>query len=143
MRNFIFRRTFTEEMHTNWMNTKVASGDVIQYIAIEKDTNKPIGSVYYRDIDHHNNSAEFGIFIGEDDARGKGYGKEITGLFIRFGMSELGLHRIQLRVLVGNDAAYKTYEKSGFVKEGIFRDMEKLDGQYRDVIFMAIISDNE
>ena len=143
MRNFIFRNTFTEEMHKNWMNTKVASGDVIQYIAIEKDTNKPIGSVYYRDVDHHNNSAEFGIFIGEDDARGKGYGKEITSLFTKFGLSELGFHRIQLRVLAGNEAAYKTYEKAGFVKEGIFRDMEKLDGQYRDVIFMAIISDNE
>lgn len=143
MKNFIFRETFTEEMHKNWMNTKVATGQVVQYIAVEKDTNRPIGSVYYRDVDFNNKSAEFGIFIGEDDARGKGYGKEITSLFIDFGFANLGFHRIQLRVLAGNEAAYKTYENAGFVKEGVFHDMEKLDGKYHDVIFMAIVGDND
>ena len=29
------------------------------------------------------------------------------------------------------------YEKAGFVQEGIFHDMVMLDGQYRDVVFMA------
>ncbi len=142
MNNFIFREAITEEMHNNWMNTKVATGQVIQYIAVERDTNRPIGSVYYRDVDFNNNSAEFGIFIGEDDARGKGYGKEITNLFTAFGLNDIGFHRIQLRVLAGNVAAYKTYENAGFVKEGVFHDMERLDGKYHDVIFMAIINDN-
>ena len=34
--NFIFRETFTAEMHENWMNTRVASGEVVQYIIEEK-----------------------------------------------------------------------------------------------------------
>lgn len=29
---------------------------------------------YFRDIDWENNRAEYGIFIGEEDAAGKGYG---------------------------------------------------------------------
>lgn len=139
MKNFIFRQTFTDQMHINWMNTKVASGEVIQYVAIEKVTGRPIGSVYYRDIDTDYNSAEFGIFIGEDDARGQGFGKEMTRLFTKYGLSELGFHRIQLRLLAANEAAYKTYEDAGFVKEGVFHDMVKLDGSYQDVIFMAIV----
>ena len=28
-KNFIFRERFTEEMHNNWMRTKVASGEVV------------------------------------------------------------------------------------------------------------------
>ncbi len=142
MKNFIFRKPFTKEMHINWMNTKVAAGEVIQYIAVEKGTDRPIGSVYYRDIDYGYNSAEFGIFIGEDDARGKGYGKEITRLFTHYGIVDLGFHRIQLRLLEGNDAAYKTYEAAGFIKEGVFHDMVRLDAEYKDIIFMAIIADN-
>ena len=30
--NFIFSETFTEEMHNRWMDTKVKSGEVIQFI---------------------------------------------------------------------------------------------------------------
>lgn len=139
-KNFIFREQFTYEMHKHWMETKVKDGEVVQYIIISADDNSPVGSVYYRDIDMHNKSAEFGIFIGEDSARGKGIGTEATTLFTRYGLEDLGFHRISLRVLDGNDGAYRAYEKSGFVKEGVFRDMVYLDGKYRDVIFMAVLS---
>ena len=82
VQNFIFREKFTRQMHENWMHNKVETGQVIQYIVEEKKNNRPIGSVYFRDVNENYNSAEFGIFIGEDDARGKGYGKEITSLFV-------------------------------------------------------------
>ena len=141
VQNFIFRQTFTSEMHRSWLATKVATGQVVQYIIIDKADDKPVGSVYYRDIDGHNRSAEYGIFIGEESARGKGLGTETAKLFTDFGFAELQLHRISLRVLAKNPAARRSYEKAGFVQEGIFRDMELLDGQYRDVVFMARLAE--
>lgn len=137
--NFIFREKFTSQMHENWMHTQVETGRVIQYIVEEKDDHRPVGSVYFRDVNRLYNSAEFGIFIGEDDARGKGYGKEITSLFVNYGFESLGLHRIQLRLVKGNTAAARTYKSVGFREEGEFRDMVKLDGEYRTVIFMSIL----
>ena len=68
--NFIFRQTFTPEMHRNWLKTKVATGEVVQYIIVDKAADTAVGSVYYRDVDHTFNSAEYGIFIGEESARG-------------------------------------------------------------------------
>jgi RimJ/RimL family protein N-acetyltransferase len=41
-----------------------------------KDTERGIGSVYLQKIDMENKTAEFGIFIGEDDENGKGFGSE-------------------------------------------------------------------
>ena len=41
-----------------------------------------------------------------------------------------------------NTAARRSYEKAGFVQEGIFRDMELLGGAYRDVVFMAKLAEN-
>ena len=111
VQNFIFRQTFTPEMHRSWLATKVATGQVVQYIIIDKADDKPIGSVYYRDIDGHNRSAEYGIFIGEESARGKGLGTETAKLFTDFGFAELQLHRISLRVLAENTAARRSYEK--------------------------------
>ena len=138
VQNFIFRQTFTPEMHRSWLAAKVATGQVVQYIIIDKADAKPVGSV---DIDSHNRSAEYGIFIGEESARGKGLGTETAKLFTDFGFAELQLHRISLRVLAENTAARRSYEKAGFVQEGIFRDMELLDGQYRDVVFMARLAE--
>ena len=92
VQNFIFRQTFTPEMHRSWLATKVATGQVVQYIIIDKADDKPVGSVYYRDIDNHNRSAEYGIFIGEESARGKGLGTETARLFTDFGFAGLHLH---------------------------------------------------
>ena len=137
VRNFIFRQPFTPEMHRNWLATKVASGQVVQYIIEEKATGRPVGSVYFRDVDPVNHSAEYGIFIGEEDARGRGFGTETARLFTDFGFAHLGLHRISLRLLADNLPARRSYEKAGFAVEGTFRDMVLLDGRYRDVVFMA------
>lgn len=136
-RNFIFRESFTAEMHTRWMETKVASGQVLQYIIVDKESGESVGSVYFRDVDRVNRSAEYGIFIGEESARGKGLGSEVARIFTDFGFRELKLHRISLRLLADNAQAEKSYTNGGFCREGLFRDMVKLDGVYRDVLFMA------
>ena len=141
--HFIFRQPFTREMHEDWLATKVDTGKVIQYIILDKALEKPVGSVYYRDVDPESESAEYGIFIGEEEYLGRGFGTETARLFTRFGLDVLKLHRISLRVLDGNDIARRSYEKAGFVTEGIFRDMVKLDGEYKDVIFMAILNEEE
>ena len=138
-RNFVFQEIFTNEMHENWMRTKVACGDVVQYIIVEKEENLPIGSVFFRDIDLKNHSAEYGIFIGEDSARGNGYGSETAKLFVDFGLSKLNLHRIMLRVFADNLQAIHSYQNAGFQKEGTARDMVYQNGQYRDMVFMSII----
>ena len=140
LKYFIFREPFTAEMHNNWLKTKVASGQVIQYIIVRKEDNKAVGSVYLKDIDMHNQSAEYGIFIGESSARGCGLGSETAKLFTDFAFNRLGLHRISLRLLAQNKAAHRSYERAGFVVEGIFADMVKLDGQFTDIIFMARIN---
>lgn len=134
---FIFREPFTSEMHRNWLKNKVETGLVVQYIIEDMQDGKSVGSVYFRDIDNNNRSAEYGIFIGETSARGRGLGSETAKLFTDFGFDFLGLHRISLRLISGNAAAQRSYEKAGFVHEGTFRDMVKLDGEFRDIVFMA------
>ena len=140
-KHFIFRDDFTNEMHKNWMKTKVETGKVVQFIieALDDGNSMPIGSVYFRDVDMQNRSAEFGRFIGEDCTRGKGLGTEATRLFVEYGVQTLGLHRIMLRVLKENERAVKSYLNVGFEVEGCAREMVYLDEKYQDVIFMSII----
>ena len=139
-RFFLFRETFTPEMHRAWLRDKVGTGRVIQYIIIDRDSGRGVGSVYFRDVDAKNESAEYGIFIGERRARRRGIGTETARLFTRFGLDVLRLHRISLKVLGGNEIARRSYEKAGFRTEGVFRDFVKLDGAFTDVVFMARIA---
>ena len=135
--NFVFSEKLTPQMHKEWLEEKVKTGLVRQFIIIERQTDIPIGSVYFRDIDESNKTAEYGIFIGEDEAIGKGYGKEVAELTIKYAFDNMGLDKISLRVFKDNIAAIKSYEKAGFK----FVDKEETvnkNGQEKKLLFMAI-----
>ena len=136
--NFIYQKPFTREGHQNWMRTKVAAGEVVQFIICEKDTGRPVGSVYFRDIDRENQKAEYGIFIGEADAAGKGIGTETARLAVAYARDELKLHKLMLRVFADNVGAVKSYENAGFVKEAYLKDEIRQNGRYRDLLLMAV-----
>ena len=139
-KNFIYQALFTRESHENWIRTKVETGEVVQMIICEAGTDKPVGSVYIRDIDRNHQKAEYGIFIGEEDARGKGYGTSAARLMIRYSFEELGLHRLFLRVYADNQQAIRSYEKAGFEKEAYLREDVCIDGVFRDIVLMGVLN---
>lgn len=137
--NFIYQELFTKEGHEAWMRTKVASGEAVQFIICERESNRPVGSVYFRDIDPLQKKAEYGIFIGEADCAGKGIGTETAKLAIRYARDVLRLHKLMLRVFADNIAAIKSYRRAGFVQEALLKDEISQDGQYRDMLLMAVL----
>lgn len=141
-KNFIYQELFTREGHEDWVRNKVETGQVVQMIICDLLTDMPFGSVYIRDIDRVHNKAEYGIFIGEDDARGRGVGTAAARLMLRYCFEEEKLHRIYLRVYSDNLQAIRSYEKAGFAREGLLRDDVRIDGKYRDIQWMAAVSDN-
>ena len=136
-KNFIYREEFDLEGQKRWKETMIDTGKVIQFIICEKDSNdRPVGSVYLRDIDREKESAEYGVFIGEDDARGKGYGKEAALMMTDYARKDLGLKELILRVFVYNLSAIKSYENAGFVRTDYLQDVECSDGHKGDMIMM-------
>ena len=137
VKNFIYRRPFTREGHLTWMREQVATGKVVQFI-VEAD-GEPVGSVYLRDVDTVHKKAEFGIFIGSEKARGKGYGTRATRLILKHAFEVMKLNRVFLRVFSDNKEAIRCYEKAGFSKEGLFREDVILEGRPYDILFMSIL----
>lgn len=139
-KNFIYQELFTREGHENWIHNMVETGKVVQMIICELTTDKPLGSVYIRDIDRHHSKAEYGIFIGEPSARGRGIGTATAKLMLRFCFEEEGLHRVYLRALATNIQAIRSYEKAGFVREALLRDDVCIDGKFRDIVLMGALN---
>ncbi len=143
--HFIYQALFTKESHENWIRTMVETGKVDQLIICIKGDGEdvPVGSVYIRDIDKVHNKAEYGIFIGEESARGRGIGSMAASLMIEYCFKQLKLHRLFLRVFADNAGAIRSYEKAGFIKEAYLKDDVKIQGEYRDIVLMGIINPEE
>lgn len=134
--NFIYQKPFTAEGHLNWIETQVKPGHVVQFIICENESGCAVGSVYFRDIDKDNAVAEYGIFIGEDDAVGKGYGTLAAQLALEYAFKELKLKSVFLRAFEDNISAIRSYDKAGFKLLKDRQDMVMINGIERKVIFM-------
>lgn len=139
-RNFIYQELFTREGHESWIKNMVETGKVVQMIICDINGDIPLGSVYIRDIDRHHGKAEYGIFIGEESARGRGVGTAAARLMLDYCFRLEGLHRIYLRAIASNAGAIRSYEKAGFVREGLLRDDACINGEYHDIVWMAAIN---
>ena len=138
--NFIYRKPFTREGHLKWIENMINTGKAVQFIIIENSSGNPIGSAYLRDIDFEHHKAEYGIFIGVDEALNRGYGTEACKLICKYGFENLRLHKIFLRVFDWNVQAIRSYEKAGFIREGLFHDDVCIDGKYYNIVMMGLFN---
>ena len=102
---------------------------------------RPIGEVGLADLDPVNGSAQLGIFIGEVDEWGKGYGTDAVNAIVGFGFAELRLERIWLEVWTENPRARRAYEKAGFVLEATLRNDRYEGGRHTSGHVMSILRD--
>lgn len=102
---------------------------------------RPIGEVMLADVDRRNGSAEVGIFIGEPEEWGKGYGTEALRALVDFGFGELRLERIWLEVWTENARARRAYEKAGFALEGTIRNDRYEFGVLTSGDIMSVLRD--
>ena len=126
-----------EAMERYYAATANSPNDVFCAI-IEKETDRHIGTVKLGSIDWLHRSAEFGIMVGAKDRWGRGYGTEATRLILDYGFRRLNLHKVILGVAADNIAAIRSYEKVGFQREGLIKQLLFIDGEYRDKVIMGI-----
>ena len=139
-KNLYTQAELTEQQHLNYFKNVVQAGKCAQYIIIvsENGNQHHIGTVFIKSIDRENRKGEFGMFIGEDRFRGKGYAVPTVKQILEIAFSELGLNRVYLTAMADNEPAIRAYEKAGFVKEGLMKeDFLRCDG-YVDIVVMGI-----
>jgi RimJ/RimL family protein N-acetyltransferase len=115
--------------------------DAYAFVICLAEDERPIGEVMLVDIDRVNGGAQVGIFIGEPDEWGKGYGTDAVRGLVDFGFAELRLERIWLEVSTENPRAQRAYEKAGFTREATFRHDRWEGGRYTDGHVMSILHD--
>ena len=105
-----------------------------------RNTGQHIGNIKIDPINHRHGLGEYGIMMGEKSEWGKGYAKESSLKAIDFCFTELNIRKLTLGVVSDNTSAVHLYKKIGFIKEGIFKKHCLYQGEYYDIIKMAIFN---
>lgn len=110
------------------------------FAVIDNVTNDAIGNVGFPSIDYINRIAEIGIFIGDKNYWGNGYGRQALELLLDFGFNLLNLNNIYLRVYSFNTPALHCYKKIGFKEAGKLRGAKIIAGEKYDEIYMDMLA---
>lgn len=121
-----------------------ATTDVVFMIETRPTPKSPaprsIGMCGIHKIDWKHRSAAVGIVIGAVDDRGHGLGTDAMRALVAHAVKDLGLHRIELEVFPDNAAALASYQRCGFVRDGVRRAAMFKDGAFRDLVLMSILA---
>ncbi len=129
-----------EHETTTWYERAIRVESRVDFMIYTRAGWRPVGSTELFHIDYHNGRAEFGIFIGEADARGKGYGTETTRLMLDYAFTALALVNVSLTVAEWNIAGLRAYTKAGFKELGRRRQCWLMGGRRWDEIHMDCLA---
>ena len=109
--------------------------DRLEFVILHGD--QPVGTIGLSNIDLAKRTAEYGILVGEDSARGKGVAKAASQLIIDFAFRALGMTRLDLTMFADNEPARRLYEGLGFARVRALEPRDK-DGRQRPVDLMSL-----
>lgn len=141
----LFKYPLTEDS-LDWYiedTNNLDSSDAFIYKAVDNVSGKTVGHISLGSISDKNRSARISrVLVGSTAERGKGVCTGMIKAILKIGFEELNLHRISLGVYHFNTSAIRCYEKCGFVKEGLMRDVLRYDNStYWSLIEMSILED--
>lgn len=106
------------------------------YVATE-DNGKVIGFFCYS-VNTYDNSGFLKFIVVDSGLRGKGHGKEMLQLALRYAFQITGVESVKLNVFEENTLAKRCYEKAGFVERHVEKDTFLYKGELWSRCSMAV-----
>ncbi len=100
-------------------------------VRLKTGTPEIVGGLGIWHTSHTEKSGEIGYWI-RSDLTGIGLATEAAGAVVALGFENMGLHRILMRIAVGNHPSRRVAEKLGFTYEGVAREEILVRGQWMD-----------
>ncbi|MBL9052628.1 MAG: GNAT family N-acetyltransferase [Tabrizicola sp.] len=101
-----------------------------------------VGEARLDGLNPQDRRARLAVGLFNDRHLGLGIGRRAVGLLLDQAFGPLGLHRVDLRVLAGNERAIRCYRACGFLREGVERESARIGDEWHDDWIMAILEDD-
>lgn len=138
---YLFRGAYPADVDTmeRARQQSVANPHEVELAVMDRDDDAFIGTTGLHGINWVARTGEFRILLGEKAYWGKGAGTEVCLLMCAYGFEVLNLNKVWLGVTSDNIGALRSYEKSGFVKEGALRQEVYRNSTFYDAIRMSLL----
>ncbi|MCF7822810.1 MAG: UDP-4-amino-4,6-dideoxy-N-acetyl-beta-L-altrosamine N-acetyltransferase [Candidatus Marinimicrobia bacterium] len=130
-------RQISKKHQKEWFE-KVES-DQNSFYWIIKYENRPIGLASITNIDDTLKSCYWAFYLGDTSIRGGGIGSFVELFVINYVFNILKLNKLRCEVFTSNDKVIRMHEKFGFRREAFYREHCLKNGEYQDVVGMAIL----
>ena len=112
----------------------------MQFTIISKVDNKIIGRVQITNLNTEEDSLEiYRIYIGDEENRRKGYGRETIVAVLEYAFINLHLERVSVNHFIEDDVASSFCKALGFKPEGVARSAFKKNGKYHDMQILSLL----
>ncbi|HEY5910041.1 MAG TPA: GNAT family N-acetyltransferase [Verrucomicrobiae bacterium] len=126
-------RVLLEEIHTRF-----AHRSLLQWGVALLATDVVIGTCTLAALDAENRRAELGFALARA-YWGQGYMSEALPVLLRFGFSELRLHRVWADTDPRNAASIRALERHGFRREGFLREHYLVQGEPQHAVVYGLL----
>jgi len=133
--------TEVERLQARFEQAVVRPPSELAWFGIEVQGGILIGDCALRNFDDTARTCELRVAIGDRDYFGRGYGRDVTRMLVKYAFRLRNMRKVWLTVPASNERALRSFAGAGFVEEGRLRQHIWLDGRYDDVVAMATYRD--
>lgn len=124
------------EIQKSWLHSLMDTNGSDKRFMILNPSGQSVGMVGLYNINWIHRTCEFGIFIGEKEEQGKGFGSDAAKVLEQFALNYCNLRKIKVNVVEENESAVRMYEKLGYVTVGKLEEERFINGKYCSLLIM-------
>jgi len=145
------------ELWLPWVHSRYGRADALRFIrdsaaawvdgraydfAIRRpeSPDRHVGNISIWPTSRRERAGEVGYWISSSET-GDGIATEAATAVLAVGFEEMALHRVTLRIAVGNVSSERVAEKLGFVHEGLLRKEVLVGGEWLDHTLWAMLEE--
>jgi len=118
------------------------STSAIAFAIIDTENGLHIGNTTINAINWISGTADLGMMIGDKRYLGRGCAYIVWSMIIRYAFEVLGLRRLYIGILEGNEECLDAARRLSLVEEGRWRQHSLVKGAYQDEIWFGVLRDD-
>jgi UDP-4-amino-4,6-dideoxy-N-acetyl-beta-L-altrosamine N-acetyltransferase len=129
-----------EEEHNVWFDAMLADASKAYWKIVADGI--AVGSVFLTDVSSQGSSCEWGMYLADVNARGKGVAQAACALSFRHAFNELAVDVVTCEAVAQNENAIGLYESVGYERTGLQNDAVKRGNEMLSVVTLKLTRDS-
>lgn len=122
------------------------------FLKISKDSTCKYWTIFYNDIpmglanlvfiNQKDKRCDWAFYLGSPDSRGKGIGGKVEFLILDHVFNDMNLNKLCCEVFTSNEGVIAQHQKFGFKIEGTRNQHIQKNGEFLDIVEMALLKED-